>query len=305
MKTLRGFARLRDKAIHPFLTFLLVNLVFSIMGISISWAGQINLAWDANTQTEVVGYKVYYGTASGQYTQSLDVGNATTASVTGLTAGATYYFVVRDYSAGYASESPSSNEVMGTVAATSPTPAPTPTPTPAPINGGQSLFIDQVPQGLANSDGAGVDYELGMRFTSTASGTINAIKFYKSASESGTHTGTIFSSAGAVLASVVFTNETASGWQQQALSTPLAISANTEYTVSVNTGNTYYVDTLYGLLTAIVNGNLVSVADGNNGVYGPVGSKPTNSYLSSNYFRDVVFVAAGSTVTPTPTPAPT
>ena len=97
-------------------------------------------------------------------------------------------------------------------------------------------------------------------------GQITAVRFWKASSENGTHTGNIWSSTGTLLASVTFTNETASGWQQQALTTPLAIAANTTYVVSVNTGNTYYVATNGGLSSQVINEDLSSVV-GNNGVY--------------------------------------
>ncbi|MGZ3817548.1 MAG: DUF4082 domain-containing protein, partial [Bdellovibrio sp.] len=118
---------------------------------------------------------------------------------------------------------------------------------------------------------------------------ISSIRFYKSAAETGTHVGKIYSSSGQLLGQVTFTNESASGWQQADLATPIAITANTEYTVSVNTGNMYYVDTVSGMASQISNGSLRSVVNGN-GVYGPVGSRPTKSWSNSNYFRDIVFV---------------
>jgi hypothetical protein len=155
--------------------------------------------------------------------------------------------------------------------------------------GTETLFTTQTPQLLNNSDGANINYELGMRFTATVAGQIKAIRFYKSPSEFGTHTGKIYSASGQLLASVTFSSETASGWQTQNLASPLSIAANTEYTVSVNTGNTYYVATDSGLASQVSNGHLKSVV-GNNGVFGPVGSKPTQSWQDSNYFRDVVFV---------------
>jgi len=129
----------------------------------------------------------------------------------------------------------------------------------------------------------------GRLLQSSTTGQITAIRFWKDSKESSTHTGHIWSSTGTLLASVTFTGETASGWQQQALTTPLAITANTTYVVSVNTGATYYVATNSGLATQILNGNLKSVV-GNNGVYGSSGVFPTSSYQTSNYFRDVVFV---------------
>jgi hypothetical protein len=87
---------------------------------------------------------------------------------------------------------------------------------------------------------------------------------------------------------VTFSGETASGWQTQALTSPLQIQANTTYVVSVN-ANVYYVATGGGLANAVVNGDLSSVV-GANGVYGSAGVFPSNSYNNTNYFRDVSFV---------------
>jgi hypothetical protein len=154
----------------------------------------------------------------------------------------------------------------------------------------QSLFTTQVPATTSNSDGTNVNYELGMRFKASVSGKITGVRFYKSSMETGTHTGKIYSSTGTLLASGTFTSETASGWQTMKFATPLAINANTEYVVSVNTGNTYYVDTVNGFASQVTNGKLSSVV-GNNGVFGPVGSKPSQSWNNSNYFRDVLFIA--------------
>jgi Domain of unknown function (DUF4082) len=155
----------------------------------------------------------------------------------------------------------------------------------------QTLFTTQTPMMLSSSDGQNVNYELGTKFQSDISGHITAVRFWKSASESGTHVGRVWSSTGTLLASVTFANETSSGWQQQTLATPLAIAANTTYVVSVNTGNSYYVARSNELATQIVNGNLRSVV-GNNGVFGVPGAFPNNSYNSTNYYRDVVFVSS-------------
>src|SRR5262249_13541112 len=86
--------------------------------------GALQLAWDPNSEPNIAGYKVYYGTSSGTYTQDIDVGNKTTTIVGGLTNGTTYYLVVTAYDTN-GLESDPSNEVSYTV----PTPTPTPTPT--------------------------------------------------------------------------------------------------------------------------------------------------------------------------------
>ncbi|OYE06338.1 N,N-dimethylformamidase beta subunit family domain-containing protein [Nostoc sp. 'Peltigera membranacea cyanobiont' 232] len=152
------------------------------------------------------------------------------------------------------------------------------------------LFTSQVPSISNYTDS--VPYELGMKFHSNTGGQINAIRFWKAPSETGTHIGKIWNATGTLLASVTFSNETASGWQSQALATPLNIQANTTYVVSVNV-NSYYVATNDQLGSSIVNGNLSSVADGSNGVFnGTPGAFPTGSYRNTNYFRDIDFVAA-------------
>ena len=114
--------------------------------------------------------------------------------------------------------------------------------------GGETIFTTQTPAVTGTSDGAAAVHELGTTFTSDVAGQITAIRFWKSSSETGTHTGHIWSATGTQLASVTFTNETASGWQQMSLPTPLAIAGNTSYVVSVNTGNSFYVVTAHGLM---------------------------------------------------------
>ena len=159
----------------------------------------------------------------------------------------------------------------------------------------QSIFTTQAPAQPDVSDG--VPYELGMKFSSAKSGSVTAIRYFKAASDTGTHTGRIWSAAGTLLASATFNGETASGWQEQALATPLTISANTTYVVSVNVTNNFAF-TNGGLATSIVNGDLSSVADGANGVFGSPSAFPTSSFQNSNYFRDIVFEAdAISTIT--------
>jgi hypothetical protein len=75
----------------------------------------VTLAWDANpatsdSGTNTVGYRLHLGTASGNYTQTIDVGSVTTVTVASLTSGTTYYFVVAAYNAAGV-EGPYSNQV--------------------------------------------------------------------------------------------------------------------------------------------------------------------------------------------------
>lgn len=59
--------------------------------------GSVTLAWNSSPSSDVVGYNLYYGPASGQYTNKVNVNNKTTNTISGLIQGATYYFVVSAY----------------------------------------------------------------------------------------------------------------------------------------------------------------------------------------------------------------
>ncbi len=105
------------------LSFLL--LFSTLLFCKVGSAAQIKLAWDANTESDVAGYKIYYGTSPKSYSASVDVGNVTSYHLTGLKGGQTYYLTVTAYNTSR-SESSYSGEVSGV--ATEPTPPVTETP---------------------------------------------------------------------------------------------------------------------------------------------------------------------------------
>src|SRR5439155_401369 len=84
--------------------------------------------------------------------------------------------------------------------------------------------------------------ELGVLFKSDVNGNISGMRFYKSAANTGTHVGNLWSSTGTLLGTATFTNETASGWQQMSFGTPVAITANTTYVASYHTTVGHYSD---------------------------------------------------------------
>jgi hypothetical protein len=92
----------------PFLLVLLSALLFA--GFAAGAVSEVTLEWDPNPEPEVSGYRLHFGTEPGSYDQSRDAGNQTTASVSELVAGKTYYFVVTAYDAS-GNESLPSNEV--------------------------------------------------------------------------------------------------------------------------------------------------------------------------------------------------
>ena len=82
------------------LRFHVLALTAAFLALSgVAHAGSLTLAWDASPDPAVFGYRLYWGTAPGQYTSSLDVRTATTMTVNNLVDGRAYYFVVRAYNA--------------------------------------------------------------------------------------------------------------------------------------------------------------------------------------------------------------
>jgi len=69
------------------------------------------LAWIPNSSTNVVGYRVYYGTVSHDYGSFVMVGETNTATISGLADGVTYYFAATTCE-GAGIESPYSNEAV-------------------------------------------------------------------------------------------------------------------------------------------------------------------------------------------------
>jgi hypothetical protein len=160
-----------------------------------------------------------------------------------------------------------------------------PTPT------SQNLFGEAVPGVTSAADTSSV--ELGTRFSSTVNGTISGIRFYKGAGNTGTHTGTLWSASGGVIASGTFQNETASGWQTLEFTNPVSITAGTTYVASyfAPNGGYAYNGGYFGIAHA--SGPLQAPA-GSNGVftYSSNSTFPTSSYNSTNYWVDVIFDAA-------------
>ncbi len=104
------------------LAFSLFFILY-LLNANTLFAGTVTLSWDVPTTntdgsqlTDLAGYKVYYGTSSGSYNQSIDVGNVTTYTLN-LTDGTTYYFTVITYNSSK-SESGYSNEVCRTIGTT-------------------------------------------------------------------------------------------------------------------------------------------------------------------------------------------
>jgi VCBS repeat-containing protein len=169
-----------------------------------------------------------------------------------------------------------------------------------------SLFAPSETVGPDSNDGAAVN--LGVKFRSDINGFITAIRFYKHPGNTGTHTGYIWTAPatgnGTKLATVTFSSESGSGWQQATLASPLAITAGTTYIVSYYTTAGHYAASVsYFDGVGVDKPPLHALAEnvqGPDGVfaYGSAGLYPSSTYGYSNYWVDVVFNTTASDTTP-------
>ncbi len=152
--------------------------------------------------------------------------------------------------------------------------------------------------------------ELGFRFKSDISGYILGIRFYKSAANTGTHIGNLWSNTGTRLATATFTNESSSGWQEVTFSAPVAVTAGTIYVASYHTNVGHYAANIgdYAGYADLSNGPLHPLQDssaGRNGLFatGIASVFPsTPSPNSANYWVDLVFDSTLDTTAPTVSP---
>ena len=169
-----------------------------------------------------------------------------------------------------------------------------------------SIWPSSAAPGLVDA-GADAPVELGVKFVSDVAGTISGIRFYKSAANTGTHIGDLWTTNQSLLASAVFTGESASGWQQVTFTTPVIIASNTVYVASYHANNGHYsADLNYFSSAGVDNPPLHALADavsGGNGVfaYSTNSIFPTLSFSAANYWVDVVFVSSLAPVLPAQT----
>lgn len=163
-------------------------------------------------------------------------------------------------------------------------------------NGVSIWPLTAVPANASADDNAPV--ELGVKFKASINGKVTGVRYYKSAANSGTHTGSLWSANGTLLAQAVFTNESDSGWQQVVFPQHVAVKAGKTYVVSYHTNTGHYAYDYHYFDTARTNGYLTALSDpgnGGNGVfaYGSGIAFPTAAHNATNYWVDATFVPGG------------
>jgi len=174
---------------------------------------------------------------------------------------------------------------------------------------------DAVPAVKAEADTGAV--ELGVRFETSTAGSLQGVRFYKGSTNTGTHTGSLWTATGTKLATATFAGETTSGWQTVTFSAAVRLTANTTYVASYHTTRGYAADQNYFATSGRTSSPLYAFRNGEGGGnglyrYGASSAFPNQTWNATNYWVDVTFTPDTTptptptpTVTPTPTPTPT
>lgn len=86
----------------------ILSIIGSVLSTNLVLAGSASLSWNANTESDLAGYKIYYGPSARTgtdpkvcalcgYSTKIDVGKVTTYAINNLTNGQTYYFSISAY----------------------------------------------------------------------------------------------------------------------------------------------------------------------------------------------------------------
>ena len=170
----------------------------------------------------------------------------------------------------------------------------TQTGTPPVTGGGYTVFASDVDTPLETTNSSAI--ELGMKFTVSVYGYVTAVRFYKHALNTGTHTGNLWNALTREnLGTVEFVDETESGWQQQNFVSPIKVNPGTTYVISYHTASQDFARNANYFTSSVINRNVTALATdmaGGNGVYAnsETSTYPLNaSATATNFWVDLVF----------------
>jgi hypothetical protein len=154
-----------------------------------------------------------------------------------------------------------------------------------------SVFGAVEPKTPAANDSG--DYELGLRFKATTEGFVTGVRFYKGTGNVGTHTGSLWTTSGTLLARATFTNETSTGWQSVDFATPVEVTPGQTYVVSYSAPQGHYAVQPWAFSSLPTKAPPLEVDGGFGaapaGVFASVGRFPDRSSRNANYFVDAMF----------------
>jgi len=84
---------------NPTTTPIALAVILYVVSVVSANAAPVTIAWDPSPDTTVIGYQVYVGTTSGSYSETFDVGLATSFTYSPPDASV-YYFAVAAYAPG-------------------------------------------------------------------------------------------------------------------------------------------------------------------------------------------------------------
>ncbi len=135
---------------------------------------------------------------------------------------------------------------------------------------------------------------LSVRITSSMNGYITKVRFYKDPIFTGSHIAYVWDSGGHVLTQENFTNETASGWQEVTLSSPVTVNSGVTYSVGYTLDNGFAVNN--SAFPSHTAGPLTII----DGYYKYAASTFPDQTVHNNYLIDFTFADSISTTTTLP-----
>jgi Fibronectin type III domain len=137
----------------------MAKFVSFLLFILTAHCADVSLSWNANSESDLAGYRLHWGITSGSPAQHRDVGNVTTATITGLETGVRYFITVTAYNTSWLESRPSTE-----ISYTPPTLIPQTTSKLTVINGsGSNAYpIGSIVKVSANKPPQGVVFDMWM-----------------------------------------------------------------------------------------------------------------------------------------------
>jgi hypothetical protein len=161
-----------------------------------------------------------------------------------------------------------------------------------------NIFGNAVPRAPT---GGGDKVMLGLKFWSSQSGMISAIRFYRAAVSSNGYVASLYAAGGTLLGSATLAHESGPvpGWQVANFANPIPVSANMTYIAAYYSAAGQGSGDPHKLKNGATNGPLTAPASsavGGNGVYNPRNAFPNSTDEASNYYVDVLFTPTGASL---------